>query len=320
MNVNNRWPSVVMLICSATVILIAGCGGGYDQSAENYHVASSKESESDALGDLQPAEAAVEEIVSIPDEQFALMQSESRGESALRPKQDSPVAKRKIIYNTTIGLVVNDYLEFEMRLPSLVENHGGFISSSDTDRRYNNRQSGSWVIRIPVDTYTDFLKGVRALGFTESRQENAQDVTEEYVDIEARISNKRILEGRIVTMLEERAGKLSDVLEIERELSRVREEIERMEGRIRFLKDRTSFATVTIQCREEKAYQPAEAPTFVSRVGRSWSNSIQSVQMTGANVAVALTAMIPWCVVLGLPLVPVGLAFRRRWRRRPSQN
>ena len=134
-------------------------------------------------------------------------------------------------------------------MPELVNKHGGFVASSDTDRTYNDRQTGTWVIRIPVDSYSAFLRGVSVLGFAESRSENAQDVTEEYVDVEARIKNKSKLEERIITMLEERTGKLSDVLEIERELSRVREEIERMEGRLRFLKDRTSLC-LSGNCRE----------------------------------------------------------------------
>ncbi len=225
---------------------------------------------------------------------------------------------RKIIYTSTIGLVVEDYQTFESELPKLVSKHGGFVASSETDRRYQNNQSGRWVVRVPVDQYSDFLSGVNALGFTESRSEDAQDVTEEYVDLEARIENKKRLESRILTMLEERTGKLSDILEIERELARVREEIESMEGRLRFLKDRTSLATITIDCREEKEYQPPEPPTLLSRITLSWTDSISSLRRTAENFLVGAIAAAPWIVVLAIGLLIVRQLIKRWWRKRQA--
>lgn len=224
------------------------------------------------------------------------------------------IADRKIIYDTKIGLVVEDYASFENKLPTLVSLRGGFVASNKTDRRYNNNQSGIWVVRLPVAQYAEFLTSVSALGFAESRTEKAQDVTEEYVDVTARIKNKKKLEVRVLEMLDKRNGPLKDVLEIERELSRVREEIERMEGRLRFLQDRTSLATVTICCREQKEYQPTEAPTLASRINQSWSNSIGGLQRAGANFLVGLVGSIPWVVLFGVVLGLAALFTRRYWR------
>ena len=229
------------------------------------------------------------------------------------------VKNRKIIYDTKIGLVVEDYTSFENQLPLLVSKHGGFIASNKTDRRYNDQQSGTWVVRLPVDQYADFLTGVDSLGFAESRTENAQDVTEEYVDLTARIKNKKQLETRVLEMLENQEGPLKDVLEIERELSRIREAVERMEGRIRFLQDRTSLATITIKCREQKEYQPAQAPTLASRMNQSWSNSILALQRGGENFLVALIGSIPWLVVFGLVASLFVICTKKYWRL-PSFN
>ena len=173
--------------------------------------------------------------------------------------------------------------------------------------------------RVPVDRYTAFLADVTELGFAESRNEDAQDVTEQFVDIEARLKNKRELEKRIITMLEERTGKLADVLEIERELSRVREEIEVMEGRLRYLADRTSLATVTIKCREEKEYVPEAAPTFDSRISEAWRQSLAALRRTGEEIAVALVACVPWVLVFGLPIALVAALVRRRGGKRREQ-
>ncbi len=219
---------------------------------------------------------------------------------------------RRIIYNTNLSLVVKDYQVFESLLPKMVQKHGGYIAKSDTKRRYNDQQSGVWVARIPVGSYRDFIQGVTGFGFAEARREDAQDVTDQYVDVEARIRNNRKLEDRIITMLAERTGKLTDVLEIERELSRVREEIERMEGRLRVLGDRSSLATITIQCREEKEYAPPESPTFASRVWNSWSDSLVSVRRVGESLLIFVVAIVPWLVAFACPVAFAAWIVRRR--------
>ena len=294
---NRTWQFTALI----SLFVIAGCGQkeGYDQTSEYI---SASEQDYAAAETMASADATGEVSLDAVSVQVSAQAA----------------ANRKIIYTTTLGLVVEDYRELERMLPPLVAKHGGFVASSETDRRFNNQQSGTWVVRIPTTEYAAFLTGVGSLGFTESRSENAQDVTEEFVDVEARIKTKRKLEERMVTMLEERPGKLSDVLEIERELARVREEIERMEGRMRFLSDRTSLATVTLRCREQKSYQPAEAPTFVSRIQQSWSSSLRSLQITGQNFLIGFVALVPWVLVLGLPLLL--LIWRVIKRRSRSQQ
>ena len=173
-----------------------------------------------------------------------------------------------------------------------------------------------WVARIPVDRYSGFLASVSGLGFAESRREDAKDVTDEFVDVEARIRNSKKLEERIITLLDERTGKISDVLEIERELARVREEIERMEGRLRLLADQSALATVTIQCREEREYEPPTAPTLGSRIRKSWENSLNSMQTVAESLLVATVAIAPWLGVLAVPVILIVAIFKRRRRNR----
>ena len=284
-------------LLTATLLAIQGCGANYENSAVTTEM-SSIESDSDSMQSSVQATP-----------QINVDETSETGKS-------SPPIKRRIIYKTEVGLVVKDYDAFEAKFPGIVESLGGFISKSETNRRYSNEQSGIWVARIPVDRYTEFIQGVDGLGFAESRREDAQDVTDEFVDTEARIRNNRKLEERIIQMLEDRTGKLSDVLEIERELARVREEIERMEGHLRVLADRSAMATITIRCREEEHYTPPAAPTLVSRLSNSWSGSMASLQFVGESLLVASVALIPWAVVFGTPTLLLGLLIRRRiWRK-----
>lgn len=290
------------------LLLITGCGPQSNQFSTKLDVISEQAVQE------QPASYALAQTPNRgPDFDEADTESLDADQSG-----ENAETKRRIVYNTHLSLVVKEYATFESKLPALVDQHGGFISNSETNRRYNNRQSGEWVARIPVANYVAFLQGVTGLGFAESRTEDAQDVTEEFVDVEARIRNNKKLEERIITMLEERTGKLSDVLEIERELSRVREEIERMEGRLRVLSDRSALATITIQCREEKEYVPPAAPTFSSRIQKSWSQSINAMKQTGENIVIAAIAILPWLLVIGV-LILVSVAVGRRLLRKRSK-
>lgn len=291
------------------VLLIAGCGPQSSQFSSKLDMVSE-----------QAAQEPSAEAFSVAQTPNRLSNGDETDGEAPEGDRSSETVKsnRRIVYNTHLSLVVKEYATFESKLPDLVDQHGGFISNSETNRRYNNQQSGVWVARIPVANYLDFLQGVTGLGFAESRTEDADDVTAEFVDVEARIRNNKKLEERIITMLDERTGKLSEVLEIERELSRVREEIERMEGRLRVLSDRSALATITIKCREEKEYVPPASPTFGSRIEKSWAGSIDAMKQTGENIAIAAIAILPWLLVFAVPIL-VGIAVGRRILRKRSK-
>ena len=287
----------VLIRCWSTVIILLGLTGC---SAESYDASSSsaKVSQSWKHQESEPGFVSKQE-------------SDSNEPHKSSTSDSNPTVDRRIIYNCTLGIVVEDYESFESKLPRLVKRHNGFIAKSNTDRRNKENQSATWIIRVPASNYSDVLGGVELLGLVDSRDEHAHDVTEEFVDIEARIKTKKQLESRILKMLEERPGKLTDVLSIERELSRVREEVERMEGRIRFLNDQTSYATITINCREDASDKPIVAPTFAIQIKNSWSNSINSLKIVVQQAIIALVALAPWLTILCV----IGLFFFGTLRR-----
>ena len=112
----------------------------------------------------------------------------------------------------------------------------------------------------------------------EEVQEKTRDVTAQYVDLEARIANQKKLEERIVGVLDEVKGKIGEVLEVEQQLARVRENIERLEGQMRVLKDQVTMATLTIHVREDKDYVPPQEPSFGDSIGEMWSDSIAALK------------------------------------------
>lgn len=113
-------------------------------------------------------------------------------------------------------------------------------------------------------------------------------------------------------LLEDPSGEIKDVIEVERELGRVRGAIEQMEGRLRYLTDRAELTTVVIIAREEQNYVPPEAPTFAARVGGAWGNSLAGMRTFGEQIVVATVAALPWIVVAGVVLTPGWWYARKR--------
>jgi hypothetical protein len=222
--------------------------------------------------------------------------------------------ERKIIYEGRVSLVVEEFEEVETAIPDLVKEFEGYLKEANVNRNQGRWRSGRWVARIPSARFGEFLDEVAKLGIPETRGQTAQDVTMEYLDLEARIKTKKELEQRILQLLEDREGKLSDVVEAEKELSRVRSEIESMEGQLRYLQNRTAFSTVTIDVREEQDYIPEAAPDFSGRIGKAWQESLRALKIAGQNLVIAAVAIAPW--IIPLALGAGVMVFGARWIRR----
>ena len=244
-----------------------------------------------------PASASI-----MPDE--ALAKSLPHDSGKFPAKVTLASTERRIVYEAQMTLVVDDLPKTEEELTSLVQEKGGYFADASVDRQQGERLSGRWQVRIPVAQFEAFLDAVSKLGVPEVRRQTAQDVTEEFVDLKARIANKKRLEDRIVELLDTNDGKIKDVIEVERELARVRSEIEQMEGRLRYLTDRTEMTTVTITAREERDYVPPKAPTFGSRISGAWSGSLLALRKFGENFVVAIVYLGPWLVIGGVLFVP----------------
>jgi hypothetical protein len=226
------------------------------------------------------------------------------------PPKDVP---RKIIYTADVELTVLDFPRAEQGIARLVRESGGYLADSDLSGAPGEQRSGRWKVRIPTERFESFIASVIALGELQRRTTNSQDVTEEFYDLEARIKNKKVEEGRLVKHLEESTGKLKEILDVEREISRVRSEIERFEGRRQLLANLTSLTTVTITVREVREYVPATAPTFAALITRRFQSSIDQLTAFLKGVILVLVSIIPWLPVWAVVLAWLWLA--RRWLR-----
>ncbi|MBI5761498.1 MAG: DUF4349 domain-containing protein [Planctomycetales bacterium] len=227
----------------------------------------------------------------------------------------TPIAQRKIIQTADLSLVVNDFTTWEQRLAEQVAKFSGYIAESKVDRTQGSQRTGRWVVRVPVEKFDEFVEATASAGIPESRQTHAQDVTEVFVDLQTRLVNKREIERRIVQLLENHSGDIKDVLSVEAELGRVREEIERTEARLNYLTHQTELTTVTITAREQQAYVPPQAPRFVSRIGQVWSDSLRTMMQFGRGFVLFAVAVGPWLFLLAILVSPLVAYLRRRMKR-----
>lgn len=279
-------------------VAVVGCGSA--KNAEDYFdLPTSTALAARQMSPADPSLVATEEAKGLP------------GEGATT----TPAGfDRKIIYSADVELVVEDFTGLPDEVVALVKKYEGYIADSTLSGTAGSNRSATWRIRIPVGRFEEFVNATKGLGELVRAGTNSQDVSEEYYDVEARIRNKTKEEERLLKLLEERPGKLEDVIAIERELSRVREELERMQGRMRVLADLTSLTTVNLTINEIRDYEPPQAPTFVTRARRAFEGSLSGIKTTAENLTIAVVAFVPWMVVGAVILVPglYGLQARRR--------
>jgi len=223
---------------------------------------------------------------------------------------------RKIIYTAEVDLVVENLSLAQQKLSQLVKANRGYISDTSVGGESGSKRSGTWKVRVPVENYDAFMAGATRLGELQSTHATSQDVTAEYYDVAARIANKQIEEKRLQHHLEASTGKLSEILQVERELSRVRGEIEEMQGRIRVLANLSSLTTITLTLNEIKNYAPPVRASFTTLVKRQFSGSLQGLGETAKALVLVFVALIPWLLVAALFGLPARLLYRRFARPR----
>jgi hypothetical protein len=196
-------------------------------------------------------------------------------------------------------------------LRRIVQRVGGFVADASVQSGRNQLRSATLELKVPASRFDELTEGLAPLGRLQFVNVGAEDVSEEFVDLTARVANGRRLEDRLVELLRTRTGKLQDVLSVERELARVREEIERMEGRLRFLKTSAQLSTLSVNL-----YEPP--PIVASHPGRNviaeafkvaWRNFVGVLAGGIASLGfVAPLGLLGWGVLI----------VAKRYRRKPA--
>ena len=229
---------------------------------------------------------------------------------------DTAVSKRKVIYNSDYTLETLDMSATLSALETALSSCGGFVANSDYNGRGNDGQYryATIVCRVPVSAVGRFKDAVEAAGHVTNKSEYGNDITDSYFDVEARLNALTVQEERLLELLEE-SGSLSDLLEVERELARVRTEIERLTGTLRMYDDLVDLATFTINVRNVTELTPTEELTFWQKVGDAFSNSWAVARKILNALLFALIYLFPYLIVAGVVLLIILLARRNKKKK-----
>ena len=169
----------------------------------------------------------------------------------------------KIIKTAYITIEVKDVTGSVEALKSLVASKNGYVSSSSISEGYNKRLSGTVVLRIPQSEFDTTLTGVKAIGTVKSVSTQGEDVTEEYVDIQAQ---KTSYQNQLAQYNEimKKAVKVSDVIEIQQQIDRVQTTLNQLEGRLKYLNSRIDMSTITVTLQEPEPLGGETGPSFIS--------------------------------------------------------
>ena len=149
-----------------------------------------------------------------------------------------------IIRTAQLSLITKEFDKARANLEAILKRHRGYVGELKAGGSTGSGRTLTATLRVPADQLDATLTEVKTLGRVESESQSGQDVTSQYVDLQARLANARNTEQRLTDLLRNRTGKLSDVLEVEQELDRVRGEIEQMEAERKNMANQVSFATL----------------------------------------------------------------------------
>ena len=239
-------------------------------------------------------------------------------ESAQAPAPTVPVVQQDVTPGSMLVRTGNASLQVDSleigiaRIRDVARRTNSVIANTSMQGGREQTRAATLELRIPSERFDEAVNGLSPIGKLESVNVSVEDVGEEFVDVQARMINARRLEQRLIDLLANRTGKLSDVLSVEHELARVREEIERYEGRLRYLRTRASVSTLSISVHEPfpvVADHPGANPMRDAFV-QAWRNLV--------SVTAAIIASLGVLVPLGLIAGAVVLIGRRAFPARAA--
>jgi hypothetical protein len=303
---------LVLVVLLAFLMAFAGCSGSSPRNAEsagtptvsaNDSVSVRKEVAQAYTADT-PTVAAKASQQDANYQEISLNQADTAASSA-------EAADRKIIRNANLTLEVNSTTQAQQKVTSIAEMHGGFVVTSEAKQRESAQPENrtldiKLVVRVPSNRFGSALDAIRGLATT-VREDNVagQDVTEEFIDLEARIRTQKALELQFLEIMKQ-ARKVEDALEVQRQIADVRTDIEKLEGRKRFLENRAALSTITVNL---------ETPKMIAVNTTGFGRSLRESVSEGVDLGSAILLFLVRFVIFMVPvtvflLLPLGLLFR----------
>ncbi|HEY0972668.1 MAG TPA: DUF4349 domain-containing protein [Gemmatimonadales bacterium] len=293
-----------LLATAALALGAAGCSTGSDSVADPGRSATFDA----ATGSAEPAAApaasysvqkVAPEMATQSNEAVPPPSPEQAGTSGSSATQGGSVAANAMLIRTgSASVEVEDVDRGIAQLRQLATRLGGYVANSSLQGGADQVRAATLELKIPAARFDEAVSGLEPLGDVENVNVSAEDVGEEFTDVTARVENARRLEERLLALLAQRTGKLEDVLAVERELARVREQIERYEGRLRYLRTRVATSTLTVTVHEPYPLvggRPGTSP-IAEAFRQAWRNFVGFV----AGFIASLGVLVPLALIVAV--------------------
>jgi len=275
---NNMRKNILVTVFTALTILLFSCNSKQEemQGSGQGSGSGNKIEAVAALEDPPPMQGSVKFTPPNIAEEEEIIQKDNSQNKTVGDK--SKVGKKKIIKDGNISVKANDINASKKGIDDLIKKLNAYYESEDLQ---NNDQTISYdlKIRVPADNFEKLISSIEnGKDEIKSKSIQARDVTEEYVDIETRLTNKREYLKRYKELLS-KASTVKDILAIEENIRTLQEEIESKEGRLKYLSDQVAFSTLDINLYKDKEfiYKPQAQDKFSERVKTSLSNGWTSI-------------------------------------------
>jgi hypothetical protein len=230
------------------------------------------------------------------------------------------IIERKIIRNADLQLETDAPEEAQQKITTIAESKNGFVvesTQSSSNVKTGTRDTVTMTVRVPAEKFNESLDEIRKMASRVIVETvKGTDVTEEFIDIEARLKAKKSLEMQFLEIMK-RANSVEDALNVQRQLAEVRGEIEKIEGRKRFLENQASLSTIKIRLQTPAAFS-ANSKGFFDKLGLSIGSGFDAALNFILGFVTVLIAVAPFFVLIVLPIFLVLRYVWRKWRRRKA--
>ena len=313
----------LIAILLVPLVVFWGCGGDMAPVGSDSKEASPPQSRTEEAAP-RPANitAPASNAASVP-KQTTKKDASAQVSLDKEQKSQEPATDRKIVRNADFQLESDEPETVQQKISGIAESMNGFVvdsTQSSSDVRANRRDTVTMTLRVPADKFAPALEQIRAAGARVIVETvKSDDVTEEFIDVEARLKAKKALEAQFIEIMK-RADTVEEALNVQSELSDVRSEIERIEGRLRFLENQTSLSTIKVRIQTPAAFAN-NSKGFFYRFGDSVGKGFDAALSFVFGFITFAIAILPFLILVVLPIyLLIRYLVRRARRRRTAEQ
>jgi len=250
----------------------------------------------------------------IGTESLMMEQDQSTEAAPSEQTQVETTTNRMIIHHAQLQVKVKEFEQAQLKLEKKVTEYGGYIVESNIYRQDTEAVSGTMIIRIPEKHFQSFLKDAEEEATILERNVTGQDVTEQFVDLQSRVTSKRAVEARLLEFMGT-AQKTEDLLKISADLAKVQEEIEVIVGKMNYLENQTSYSTIEIAMFEDRVIVPTLDKNNLNtwdKTKKQLATSTNFILAAGSGIIVFFIGNLPVIILLSLIGISVYVIIRRK--------